>query len=79
MKRKFIKNLIKGYVKYSDWEIVGNAVVIIYIRYQNEYNKWIKEEVGYTVTNEFGEFCFVLNQYNYKDLEYIIEVFEPLN
>ncbi|WP_270506042.1 hypothetical protein [Paraclostridium sordellii] len=79
MNNFYTKKLIKGVVKYSDWEIVSNATIIIYICYLDDKNHHIKEEIGYTSTNENGKFSFCVNQYNLKNLEYIIEIFNPLN
>lgn len=69
------KKIIKGTIKYSDMEILENAVVIIY---KKDIKLNTLKEEGYTTTNERGEFIFVINICLDNNTEYILEIFEPL-
>lgn len=73
--------LIRGSVRQNNCIPIENAVVIVYIKLgcNNCYNSQI-EELGYTITNENGEFAFTIDssKFNCNCFEYILEVFNPL-
>lgn len=72
------KCIISGTLRYSNWEKIENAVVIVYMREFNVECNCKLVEVGYTTTDENGDFMFIINVKKYKKVDYIIKVYEPL-
>ncbi len=72
------KCIISGTLKYSEFEKVRNAVVIVYRIEFSFANNISLIEAGYTTTNEHGEFHFTIDVERHRNVDYIIEFYDPL-
>lgn len=72
------EKLIRGTIKYEDGFLTKNAVVLLYVTYKNNENQIKKERISYTLTNELGEFAFIVDISKYNNCSYTIEAFNPI-
>lgn len=71
--------IINGTVRNYDDKCVANATVILSaLTYCSCCNENMIKRIGYTTTNEYGEYVFNIDILEYENVDFVLEVFNPL-